>query len=205
MPLSLNPSLMLGFLLSVVLSIQASGQQDSSDALKLRLGTGGGINVVDAYYSPDYSRLGIVVGGILELKFSDIFLQIEPRYIQKGQWLVRLDYAEIPILLKWYFTETAFSPVFLLGGSVGILLSAKREFEDGALPEGEHRITDLRDLYKSFDASLDLGGGFEYRLSPNMSLLVSGRYSYGVYNLSAGSDEITSRGIHILIGALFDL
>ena len=204
----------------------------------VRLGADIGMNFANQSLSyaqpsgiPNSSRVGLTVGGIAELCISDLlYIQAEPRYIQKGMketgfaitindpnpvgyadLVFKLDYLEIPVLVKAKFGTTDFKPFVFAGPNIGFLLSAKRDLEGYDVEQvGLQKSFDAKDNYKSLDVSLDLGGGGEYQLATKVSLLATARYSLGLTAVnnetnSAPGTTIKSYGIQILIGALFNL
>ncbi len=160
---------------------------------------------------------GFTIGGVGELALTNsIYLQIEPRYIQKGfkseitdatgtaKGTETINYFELPILIKVEFGGSYLRSFVLAGPNIGFLLSASEEvidFSGQSFP-----VLDTKSNYKSYDVALDFGAGVEYRITSTLSLFSSGRYSLGlvnVYDVPGYSGE--TRGIQIYIGALFSL
>ncbi|MBI1805060.1 MAG: PorT family protein [Ignavibacteriae bacterium] len=213
----------------------------------IRLGVDTGINLANQSFShdpfnPKVSRSGVIIGGLAEIGISDLWcVQVEPRYIQKGMketgfvitgndptplsttnLVFKLDYLEIPVLLKATLGRDNFRPIVFAGPNVGFLLSAKNEWErydaqqQGIIPAS----IDVTERYNSIDLSLDFGVGGEYQISPSVSLLADARYSLGLIDLNnihvinylacpscpyIGISTIKSYGIQILVGTLFSL
>ena len=203
----------------------------------VRLGVDAGINFANQslsnnpYGDSKTSRLGFLFGGLAEIGIANIWsIQAEPRYIQKG-WKVpdafsitgpsgpeiigtadlvyKLDYLEIPVLLKAKFGIADFKPFVFGGPNIGFLLSAIGEGA-GYDVQSQRRISlDVKDNYKSVDLSVDLGAGAEYQFSQNICLISDARYSLGFNNLnnksSSSGDAIKSYGIQILAGVLLSM
>ena len=168
-------------------------------------------------YSPLTHRSGFLAGALVEVGISDLlYVQAEPRYIQKGTKLYpfamtmipspgpegveTLDYLEVPLHLKTKFGTSDIKPFAFAGPTVGLLLSASEDVQDFNIHD------DSKDNYNSLDYSFDLGGGVEYRVSTSVSLFGNACYSFGLRNISNQLDiTIHSRGIQIVFGSLFTL
>jgi hypothetical protein len=205
--------------------------------LPIRLGFNAGINIANqsltnfSFSDSKGSRKGVIIGGLVELGISNLFsIQAEPRYIQKGrnggefvittadspegigrgELVYKLDYIEIPLLLKARVGPGNIKGFFFAGPNLGLMLSAKgvlnltEVYVQSVTPPPD---VDLKDEYETLDLSIDAGGGVEYRIGPKMSFLGSARYSHGLSNISSFSPSfsIKSYGIQIMVGVLFDL
>ncbi len=188
-----------------------------------RFGIQGGLNSANALtFSSSASLLGTsvvrpVISGYAEIEASSLlFLQLGLSYTQKGtefsvgtfSTAYRFAYLEIPILFKVKFLESAFKP-YLLGGVVSAFtLAAGVE----SVVNGQRLSGDVRSLAGDVDFLLEGGGGIEYQLSPNFSVLVDARYSFGLQNLlkevgavGAQNIKLQARDVKILGGLLFCL
>ena len=162
-----------------------------------------------------YNLTGFTLGCIGEFVFTNtIRLQIEPRYIQKGEKSELTDptfmakstgtfnYIELPILVKAEFGESNFRPFVLAGPNIGFLISISSEsFIDGQ----SVGVNNSKAGYKANDFALDFGAGMEYRITSILSLSSSVRYSLGLLNIHIGPDSVKTRGIQIYIGCLFSV
>lgn len=195
----------------------------------ISLGVKGGLNLANASATQLpagfelSSRTAIGFGGIVEIGLSDpIYLQTEPRYIQKGADLKftftafgetftgsgtgRFNYVEIPVSLKAKFDAGTVTPYLFAGPTLSFLLSAEREFES----QGQKETINIKDEIESTEFSLDFGGGIAYPIAPKMSLTMDVRYTLGLTNIAKlrePNDKITwkSRDVKLLVGALFSL
>ncbi len=157
---------------------------------------------------------GYLFGTIVNYEITKMFsLQVEPRYVQKGQ-RTRLDlgniktdtklfynYLELPIYLVAEFTESQFRPFILGGINMGYLLNVKAESNFN----GKEETFDITDDYKKMDVAVDLGIGAKYLILQNTCILLSARYSHGIYNISTYGGTVNTRGIQLLIGVLYKL
>jgi opacity protein-like surface antigen len=206
----------------------------------MRLGIDGGVNIASQSYSrnvwdqPQASRIGFAMGGIVEIEISDLLsIQIEPRYTQRGtkfkdfyitgdagpeilgtaDLVDKLAYVEIPILIKVKFGKAEIIPILFAGPNIGILVSANQvwdRFDVEQVNSQQSNNVGIRSKYKSIDFCLDLGGGVEYSVDSDLSILASARYSMGLTDLNNDTKNmldltIRSSGINILVGLLVGL
>lgn len=139
---------------------------------------------------PDWkSRTGFAAGIALDMRAGPIGIQPELLYVQKGvksdgtpsSDAPKLDYAEVPVLLKITIPLPALQPFVYAGPSVGFRLSCKIGETDCA-----------SGLVKGTDFGAALGGGI--RLGGNKGLTLEGRYMWGlkdIHNLNAGVESRT--------------
>jgi opacity protein-like surface antigen len=171
-----------------------------------------GLNFANATTDPDLSlssRTGLMVGAFTEFAVAPGFsIQPEIFYIQKGAKLVfgpatatfKLDYVEIPLLAKYKFELTEFTPYLFAGPNVGFRVQA----EGVAEGYGESGSTDLSSEFESTDFALDFGAGAEFGISPAASVLFGVRYSLGLGNQAKqGGGSWKNRGIQITAGIYF--
>ncbi|MBU8933540.1 MAG: PorT family protein [candidate division Zixibacteria bacterium] len=127
-------------------------------------------------------KLGFGFGGFLVYAVSpQLVIQPEVLYMMKGAqfddedgetWKIKVDYLEIPVLVKFKFpTEGNFKPCLFAGPALGILMSAKVEDED------------IKDDLKSIDFGLAFGGGFGLVMGEGM-LTFDARYTLGMSNVN---------------------
>lgn len=154
----------------------------------LSLGLQAGVNFANSSTDPDLSlssKTGMMVGGFVEVPLSPvIYITGEVFYIQKGAELsllgfdskFKLDYLEIPILLKAKFDAQGFTPFVFAGPNFGINVSSEIEASYG----GFGGSADIKDWVESLDMAIDFGAGGEIPVAPTTSLVVSIRYSLGL-------------------------
>jgi hypothetical protein len=186
----------------------------------MSLGLRGGVNFAGGSYtglkvSPTVSsRTVFAFGGVAEMGLSDLmFLQAEPRYIQKGgkvsftfagqtsSGTLKLDYFEIPVSLAAKFGAGVVKPYIFAGPTISFLLSAKSETDT---------TQDIKNETESTEFSLDIGAGVAYTVGPKTSLTGDVRYSLGLTKVNKPSDPLDtsiwkSRDIKVLVGLLFTL
>ena len=180
--------------------------------IPVHFGLQAGVNFANATTDPDLSlssRTGLMVGGLVEIDVApSFFIQPEVFYIQKGAKLNlgpatvtwKLDYIEIPILAKYKFGLTEFSPYLFAGPNVGFRVNAQIVGE----ANGQLEQQDLSEAYESVDFALDFGAGAEFSVGPAASVLFGVRYSLGLSNqIKEGGGSWKNRGIQITAGVLF--
>jgi hypothetical protein len=171
-----------------------------------------GLNIANATTDPDLSlssRAGLMAGAFAEFSVAPAFsIQPELFYIQKGAKLVfgpasatfQLDYVEIPLLAKYKFELTEFTPYLFAGPNVGFRVNAQGVAE----ANGQSASQDLSSEFESTDFALDVGAGAEIGISPASSLLFGVRYSLGLGNqVKQGGGSWKSRGVQITAGIYF--
>lgn len=156
--------------------------------------------------SADYSsRFGFGMGAVIDRPLTGpISLHAEPMFMQKGgkvdisneNTTLKISYFEFPIMIKYNFqTLERIVPYAMAGPSLGFLLNAKAEIEDGD-------ENDIKDQFENVDFSLGFGGGISIPRE-NLGLFAEARYLLGLANINAEDDVITvkNRGLQILFGA----
>ena len=134
-------------------------------------------------------RTSFHIGAVAEFLFSERFsLQPELIYSSQGakmsdegfDFIIKLNYINLPIMAKYYVTEGLSLEV---GPQFGLLLSAKAKSEF----DGESEEEDIKDDLNDFDFGINFGAG--YKLENGLSF--TARYNYGFSNLAdSGSEDI---------------
>lgn len=138
---------------------------------------------VDGDTYSGYHRAGLIIGAFVNNKLSEKFdWQMELKYIQKGSYKnenpdagdysiysLRLNYAEVPFLLKYYYKSKF---VFEAGLAGGYLAKSKESDELGELP-----YDPTKPKFHKFEFNSQLGGYF--KISNNFSVNI--RYSYSIF------------------------
>jgi|GEM_PF-1250956 len=164
---------------------------------------------------------GFLIGGALEIGLNNhLALQIEPQYVRKGahimtpltptteltSWL-RLDYIELPVVLKGMMKVRKTTIYGLIGPSVSYNIGAKYD----ARIEDSTFVGDFRNSFNSADLTLDIGAGFGFDISPNVAFVADCRYSMGLintlreYNPSGSTGYQRSSDMKVAMGLLFGL
>lgn len=138
---------------------------------------------------PDWeTRTGFAAGIALDTRAGPIGIQPELLYIQKGVTgdgtpssdAPKLDYIEVPVLLKLTLPIPAIQPFVYAGPSIGFRLSCK---------VGE--IDCDSDVIKSTDFGAALGGGI--RFGGARGLTLEGRYLWGLKDINKPSAGVESK------------
>lgn len=132
-------------------------------------------------------RTGIAFGGFAQFGIGEaapFVIQPEILFLQKGvessafgsTEKVKLSYIEIPVLAKYNFPlEGNVKPNILVGPAVSILMSAKDDFD------GEEE--DIKDLIKSTEFSIVMGGGVDFTLPSGGVVTLDIRFDVGLSNV----------------------
>lgn len=212
---------MKGKIISVVISALILIWSQDAFAQSVSLGLRGGLNFASLSISgvepkPDVSfRTAFGFGGVAEIGISEpIYLQVEPRYVQKGanfkftffggtiKGTLKFAYFEIPVSVKAKFNAYGVQPYIFAGPTVSFLSSAKSEVNG--------RTDDIKDDTESMEYSLDFGAGVAYEFAPKTFITGDVRYTLGLSRINKHTDPndrstLKSRDIKILIGLLFSL
>ena len=135
------------------------------------------------------SRTAFHIGVVAEFEISDKFsFQPELVYSSQGakysisesgysyESTSKLDYLNLPLMAKYYVAE-GFS--IEAGPQVGILLSAKDEWEGSFGGLAESGTDDIKDEVSSIDFGLNLGLGYKMESGLNFAA----RYNLGLSNI----------------------
>ncbi|MEO6694144.1 MAG: porin family protein [Ignavibacteria bacterium] len=197
--------------LFVISSFYTNAQSQS-----LSLGIEGGINISNITSTPAVttnSRTGLIVGSVLDINVTPT-ITIAPglRYVMKGwtstptagvTFTDKLNYLEVPVLLKVKFPLTEVKPYLAAGPVLGIQLSATEEQTNGT----QNTSQDISSLVESIDFGLLFGGGLDFRVGFKTDLFVQFGYELGLSNIlkNATTQTIKNNGIQITGGVKFKL
>ena len=143
-------------------------------------------------------KMGFDGGAFFDVEFSPGYsIQAEFLYAMKGlkldlmgmgefEW--KLDYIEIPILLKRkLITEGDVRPVFFAGPAIGILSSANQKVEF----MGEEEEVDIKDVFTSTDIGLVVGAGLDWMVGTSGKLTLDARFTISLTdNFDKSSQEV---------------
>lgn len=181
----------------------------------LSLGLEGGLNLGNVSITPSQtsnSRTGLIIGGVLDIGISrNIGVTTGLRYTMKGFQITnggatftdKLNYLEVPALLKVKFPLTEVKP-YLVGGPVlGIRVSASEEQSNGT----QTADVDASSAYESIDFGLLFGGGLDFNIANKTDLFIQAGYAFGLSNIWKQTTTVTVKnyGIQITGGVKFKL
>jgi opacity protein-like surface antigen len=180
------------------------------------LGLESGLNIANASISPininSSSRTGFMVGGFADIGMSRI-ISIRPgiRYVTKGfsidqgqgtMLTHKLNYLEIPMLLKAGIPLRQVVPYFMAGPTLGIQLSATAEVNNAA----QVQTVDVGTSYETIDIGLLFGSGLEFNVGNNIDVFTGFSYSLGLSNnYKINNVSIKNYGLQITGGVKFGL
>lgn len=175
---------------------------------------------VDQSMLPGFTLGGVVryteekhVGIIAELNISQRGWQESYEPGEDFSYKRTFTYLQLPVMTHIFFGPKRFRMFINLGPEIGIMLgskiSANFDYRNvtsvPGYPGGYRRTAQLNmDVKNRFDYGIAAGLGGEYRINPKQSVLIEGRFYYGLGNVfpSARTDYFSaSRGISVEITA----
>lgn len=181
---------------------------------ELRIGAKAGVNFAslggDETDDLD-GKTGFHIGGLVEIPITEkfavqpelLYSAVGAKYEESEEFLgetysyeekLKLDYITIPIMAKYYIIEGLSVE---LGPQIGILVSAKAEYEASGGGESESDEEDVKEFYNSLD--LGAGLGASYRLP--MGVFFSARYVLGFSNIYEDSGDFKNQNNVIQLSA----
>ncbi len=162
---------------------------------------------------PAFQNQKSPVGGVFfSFGLGPLAIQSEVLYVRMGAKLIvlgngietRLDYIQVPVLLKLNIIPLGPISPFICAGGYGSYLYKARGITwlDGVVV-GEP--VNMDEDYEKYDYGLVGGAGLKFKL-PGISLSVEGRYNYGLKNILTlpGVGESTkNRSMMALVGIAF--
>ncbi len=198
---------------------------------QIRLGVIGGLNLarLNAGADPELDSFisnltAFAGGGVVQFRLTEnLALQFEPMYLQKGARVegsfgdsdsdsslifnvnvkARLNYLELPAMLKLALGAGTTRPYIMAGPMLGLRLSAKETGSYSISGAKQEYDLDIKDQTKSLDFGAGFGAGVSFLAGKN-SIFVQGRYALGLANISNDPDDseskLKTRGIQIMAG-----
>jgi len=187
-------------ILAVAALTSAAAFAADSSAPALEYGVHGGLNfgTMSNAASGVGSETGVVAGLVAQYPLMD-YLAIQPElnFIQKGAGssaeTIKLNYLELPVLLKGQYNLGGVKPFVEAGPKIGLLLSASDT--TGLITKSD---------FNSIDFGFDFGLGVSVPVAENVDVYVEGRYAVGVTNINATAGaSTTNNGFQVQVGLLF--
>lgn len=203
-------------LAAVALAVFAAGRPGAAGA-ETRLGALGGVAITTLHQSgsehfatfDDRLVTRAAVGGVIELRWGQTSLRLEPLYAGKGSRYqdpacpclrppgyvpkdndLNLSYLEMPIVAAIALGEGRWRPSLMAGLVPGVLLSA-RVARDG-------QEVDESTSFHSWDVGLSLGGGLTYTAA-RARPFVEARITASLFAVDDSSRRNVA--VHVLVGA----
>lgn len=216
-----------GALVLAVLSVALFASQ--AQAQGVTYGLKAGLNLADVAFKtsetdmPDFkSQMGFVEGIFVNFKLGPVTIQPELLYSQRGtKWNeytgedavvtghMRLNYIEVPVLVKYSFLSGPAKPFILAGPSIAFLMKSAWgidvDYTDPASMDYNYAY-DFKDYLKKTDFAGVFGIGVDYKL-PKFVVSLEARYYLGFTNVAnadlqaeMGISSAKNKGFSILIG-----
>jgi hypothetical protein len=203
----------IGLAVAILAAAPAARAQD------IRFGIKGGASLADLAGGEDTfgdteskTRNGLVAGAFLAFPLGGrLELQPEALFAQKGAAFdfsdidtkLKLDYVEVPLLLKARFGGAGIRPYVFAGPYLGFRVKAEVSVDAG---EDGSSSQDLDDETKSVDYGGVAGAGLEFPASRG-AFLLEARYARGLANITsddaANEDSVTNAVWSVLVGFRF--
>ncbi len=140
--------------------------------------------------------------GIFSIQPEALYVRMGARMEEGTDWMeARLDYIQVPVLLKLNILPGPVSPMIYAGPYLSFLISAKGVQEIGGVTES----FDIKDGYTSTDYGFVFGGGIDFRLAA-VKLSAEVRYNLGMANIAkdpiAGFSQ-KNQSLMVLVGIGF--
>ena len=149
-------------------------------------------------------------GGFLRFGLAGLSLQAELLALTKGTKFedadesieLKLDYIEVPLLLRFGLSSgTGFMPYLMAGPSVGFEIGCSFDVESTFGDASGDCDEDGDDNFLRNKTDIGLTGvvGFEFAAGPG-NILVEGRYTHGLTDISKDTDKARNRSFGIFAG-----
>lgn len=187
----------------------------NTNSQNISMGIESGLNIANMSLTPNLNsstKTGFMVGGFADIGVSRI-VSIRPglRYVTKGFTLTgngftlneKMNYLEMPLLIKASIPLKHVRPYFVAGPSLGINLSASQEISaNGQVVQTD----DVSASWETIDFGLYFGSGFDFHVADNIDVFSGFGYTLGLTNVSKAQGlEGRNSGIQITGGVKFGL
>lgn len=156
-------------------------------------------------------RIGFMAGGLLRLDLGGVFtFQPEFVYAQKG-WTQtvntggtevdvtsKLDYIEVPALLKARLPLGIVSPNLFAGPTAGVNIRAQSVAEG----PGGRATSDLTDEVSTIELGVTFGGGLDVDLGASV-LMIDARAEVGLTDISSSESDLSIKNTGFMVTAGF--
>lgn len=146
-----------------------------------------------------YFGLGL---GLFSIQPEILYVRMGARMEETPDWMEdRLDYIQVPLLLKINVLPGPISPM-IYGGPYGAYLLKATGV---ANIDGVSESTDIKDQIKSTDYGIAFGGGIDFKLAV-VKLSAEVRYNLGLANIAKNAEAgfwVKNRCLMVLVGVGF--
>ena len=176
------------------------------------------------------TRAGLVLGGSIYFTItSNIGLQFEPTYMQKGakvevKWMengtsfkleqtLKVNYIDIPILFKAYFGQQNIKPYLFAGANIALKTGDIKVRNDKVIVDGQDVTSQVPDDEREIkfktnltDFGFNSGAGILFPVGKN-NFYFEGQYNIGLTDINNEKDadkaEMKNKGVQIKAGIFF--
>jgi opacity protein-like surface antigen len=208
------------FLVSVPLLVPMPALCQSMWGIGVRAGVGFNDTKVETALRQDASssdKTSFVVGLVSDFHLPETWsLQVEALYTRRETTLhfaaaqglpaitsrYKLDFIEVPITVRYHFTNGTWQPYVFGGPNFGIRVNAKAESDSG----GPTLTEDVGDQFRRMNVALEAGAGVRYRTVGRGAVTADVRYIYGLTDMAGNAnDSWKIREVRVLLGFIFGL
>ena len=163
---------------------------------------------------PDGMRTGFTYGVLADIPFSENYYfstaltvsTLNAKAIEPGggKSIYKLQYLEMPLTLKLKTKEMENRRFYgQFGLNTGVNIGSKRDiiYTNSSLQNEKNE--EIGDLINSFRAGLILGGGAEWKVAENMSVLTGLSFSNGFSDIFDGEAKAKNSYIALNLGVFF--
>jgi len=140
--------------------------------------------------------------GLFAIQPEALYVRMGARMVEGADWMEdRLDYVQIPVLLKLNVIPGPVSPMIYGGGYYSFLISAKGV----ANIDGTEQSEDIKDQFTSSDYGVVFGGGIDFKLAV-IKLSAEVRYNLGLANIAKNAEpgfSVKNKSLMFLLGLSF--
>jgi hypothetical protein len=152
-------------------------------------------------------RTGVALGVGLTYSIQNTYgVTTRVLYSQKGaksgDTKISMKYIEVPIVGRFFLNrEGTCRPNLFVGPSFNFLTGVANK------AKGEDSVNDddFRDSFKTFDFGLTGGVGLNWLIADETHLIIDGRYTHGLSDISKADTDVFNRGFTVSAGVTFGL
>jgi hypothetical protein len=154
------------------------------------------------------SKPGLAVGGFLTYSIINTFgITTKLLYYERGAEFSSmntkqtLQYVEIPMIGRFFLNrEGNVRPNIFFGPSFSFLAGAKNKVGGDI-----EKLDNFKNNFNTFDFGLTGGLGVSFRIRNETYLVLDGRYTHGISDISKGNDDINNKSFALSAGLQFGI
>lgn len=163
---------------------------------------------------PDGMRTGFAYGVLADIPFSENYyfstaltvstLNAKAKQAGLNTSVYKLQYLEVPLTLKLKSNEMEGRKFYgQFGLNTGVNIGSKQDIMYSNSSTADEKNKDISDLINTFRGGLIIGGGAEWKVAENISLLTGVSYSNGFTDIFDGDAKAKNSYIALNLGIFF--